>query len=460
MGASSFLKRAQALLRVQNQLVRECLAELLAVFVLIVSGARAGGLGAVPCSPGDSALPGSPAWTLFVVRPLPRQLRRSEVTGAAATWHLRERRWAARALTPPTLEQAKVGALEPPEPRWRLGCIPQRRTVTLRPCCAEGSGGVGNGQGEVHGGAGGASRAFPTQTSLGFCDSVVRGPCWSHVPLLQLITLSGSAQKVTSSGTKGNILTADLAGALAVMVAIYTAGGVSGAHLNPAFSFAMCLLEQLPWWKFPIFVAVQTLAAFVSAGAVYALYYDAIQHYSNGTLTTSGPQETASIFATYPADYLSLSNGFLDQVMGTALLIMGILAILDTRNKAVPKGLEPVVVALLVFSIEVSMGSNCGCPMNPARDFGPRLFTYVAGWGAEVFSRGNGWWWVPVVAPLLGAAVGSALYQLLVAFHHPPEEGDPPPAKHSALVLVNAAIPPDIEMAPGEKDAGGVMSQK
>ncbi|XP_053906888.1 aquaporin-10 isoform X3 [Cuculus canorus] len=204
--------------------------------------------------------------------------------------------------------------------------------------------------------------------------------------VLILITLGGSAQMLTSSGTKGNILTANLAGALAVMVAIYTAGGVSGAHLNPAFSLAMCLVEQLPWWKFPIFVTVQTLAAFISAGAVYALYSDAIQHYSNGTLTVSGPRETASIFATYPADYLSISNGFLDQVMGTAVLILGIQAIVDTQNKGIPKGLEPVAVALLVFSIEVSMGSNCGCPMNPARDFGPRLFTYVGGWGAEVFS--------------------------------------------------------------------------
>ncbi|NXQ84031.1 AQP10 protein, partial [Nyctibius grandis] len=212
--------------------------------------------------------------------------------------------------------------------------------------------------------------------------------------VLILITLSGSAQMVTSSGTKGNILTAYLAGALAVMVAIYTAGGVSGAHLNPAFSLAMCLLEQFPWWKFPIFVALQTAAAFVAAGAVYALYYDAIRHYGNGTLAVSGPRETASIFATYPADYLSISNGFLDQVMATAMLILGILAILDTRNKGVPKGLEPVAVALLVLSLGVSMGSNCGCPMNPARDFGPRLFTYVAGWGAEVFrwveGRGSG----------------------------------------------------------------------
>ncbi|NWX30871.1 AQP10 protein, partial [Notiomystis cincta] len=203
--------------------------------------------------------------------------------------------------------------------------------------------------------------------------------------MLILITLSGSAQKITSFETKGNLLTSYLAGALAVMVGVYTAGGISGAHMNPAFSFTMCLMEQLPWWKFPIFAVVQTLGSFLSAGTVYLLYYDAIWHYSNGTLTVSGPRETASIFATYPADYVSIGNGFLDQVIGTGVLIVGVMGIMDPRNKGVPKGLEPVVVALLVLSIESAMGSNCGCPLNPARDMGPRLFTYVAGWGPEVF---------------------------------------------------------------------------
>ncbi|NXM68388.1 AQP10 protein, partial [Serilophus lunatus] len=203
--------------------------------------------------------------------------------------------------------------------------------------------------------------------------------------VLILITLSGVAQKVTSFETKGDILTTYLAGALAVMVGIYIAGGISGAHMNPAFSIAMCLTNQFPWWKFPIFIVVETLASFLSAGAVYILYYDAIWNYSNGTLAVYGPRETASIFATYPLDYVSIANGFLDQVIGTGALILGVMGIMDNRNKGVPKGLEPVVVALLVLSIEVSMGSNCGCPLNPARDLGPRLFTYVAGWGPEVF---------------------------------------------------------------------------
>lgn len=73
------------------------------------------------------------------------------------------------------------------------------------------------------------------------------------------------------------------------------------------------------------------------------------------------------------------------KVLGTWLLIVGLLAILDRRNKGVPAGLEPVVVGLLVLAIAVSMGGNCGFPINPARDVGPRLFTYFAGWGPEVF---------------------------------------------------------------------------
>uniref|UniRef100_G1NK81 Aquaporin 10 n=1 Tax=Meleagris gallopavo TaxID=9103 RepID=G1NK81_MELGA len=224
---------------------------------------------------------------------------------------------------------------------------------------------------------------------------------------------------VTSSGTKGNIITSSLAGALAVMVAIHTAGGGRlvrlGASVRPPLGGRLL--------RTPRSGAVGWARSRGGSAAARLCPADAIWSYSNGTLTASGPRETASIFATYPAEHLSLPNGFLDQVgvLGTAALIVGILAITDTRNRAVPRGLEPLAVALLVLAIEVSMGSNCGSPMNPARDFGPRLFTLAAGWGTEVF-RGSAWWWVPVVAPLVGAVLGTGLYQLFVAFHHPEEE--------------------------------------
>nr|XP_020140967.1 aquaporin-10 isoform X3 [Microcebus murinus] len=203
--------------------------------------------------------------------------------------------------------------------------------------------------------------------------------------LMQLLTQGAVAQAVTSGETKGNFFTMFLAGSLAVTVAIYVGGNVSGAHLNPAFSLAMCLLGRLPWTKLPIYSFMQLLSSFCASGATYILYYDALQNYTGGNLTVTGPKETASIFATYPAPYLSLNNGFLDQVLGTGILIVGLLAILDRQNKGVPAGLEPVVVGLLVLVIGLSMGANCGAPINPARDLGPRLFTYVAGWGPEVF---------------------------------------------------------------------------
>ncbi|XP_032447571.1 aquaporin-10 isoform X1 [Lynx canadensis] len=197
----------------------------------------------------------------------------------------------------------------------------------------------------------------------------------------QLLTQGAGAQAVTSGETKGNFFTMFLAGSLAVTIAIYVGGNVSGAHLNPAFSLAMCLLGRLPWARLPIYCLVQLLSAFCASGATYAVYYDALQNHTGGNLTVTGPKETASLFATYPAPYLSLNNGFLDQVLGTGVLIVGILAILGTRNKGVPAGLEPVAVGL-------APGANCGFPLNPARDLGPRLFTYVAGRGPEVFSRG------------------------------------------------------------------------
>ncbi|XP_039558238.1 aquaporin-10 [Passer montanus] len=272
--------------------------------------------------------------------------------------------------------------------------------------------------------------------------------------VMMTITLGSAAQKIAFFETKGNLITSYVGGALGVMAGIYTAGGISGAHMNPAFSLAMCLIGQFPWWKFPIFVVVQIVGSFISAAAVYVLYYDAIWHHSNGTLTVSGPHETASIFATYPADFVSVANGFLDQVIGTGVLIVVVMGIMDPRNKPVPKGLDPVVVALLVLSIECSMGANCGCPLNPARDIGPRLFTYLAGWGPEVFSRGNGWWWVPLVAPLLGATVGTYLYQLFVAFHYPAEDSKDL-AEQGSIVLVNTTIGADIGTSPKEKDSAG-----
>ncbi|XP_077174121.1 aquaporin-9 [Paroedura picta] len=237
------------------------------------------------------------------------------------------------------------------------------------------------------------------------------------------------AQTVLSRGVLGGAHMISVGFAMAVTIAIYVAGGVSGGHINPAVSFAMCITGKMPWAKFPVYVFTQFLGAFVGAAAVFGTNYDALVAYTGGNFTVTGPIRTAHIFATYPEEYLSVTNGFADQVISTAFLLLGIFAIFDAGNLGVPKGLEPIGVGLLIILLTSSMALNSGCAMNPARDLSPRLFTLLAGWGPEVFTAGSHWWWVPIVGPMVGAGFGAAVYMLFIELHHP----QPPlPQSHAA----------------------------
>ncbi|XP_042327340.1 aquaporin-9 isoform X2 [Sceloporus undulatus] len=184
----------------------------------------------------------------------------------------------------------------------------------------------------------------------------------------------------------------------------------------------MCLTGKMTWIRFPIYVLAQFLGAFAGAAAVFGINYGALMSYTGGDFNVTGPKATAHIFATYPEEYLSLINGFADQVMSTALLLLGVFAIFDTNNLGIPKGLEPIGVGMLIILLTSSMALNCGCAMNPARDLAPRLFTYFAGWGPEVFTAGNHWWWVPIIGPMVGAAIGAAVYVLFIELHHSPQQ--------------------------------------
>ncbi|XP_056599750.1 aquaporin-9b isoform X1 [Triplophysa dalaica] len=240
--------------------------------------------------------------------------------------------------------------------------------------------------------------------------------------VLILFGCGSVAQTVLSRGAKGENLTIHFGFTLGVMLAVYIAGGVSGGHVNPAVSLAMTVLGKLPIIKFPVYVAAQFLGAFLGSSAVFCLYYDAFTDFSGGNLTVTGENATAGIFASYPRENLPLFNGFIDQVIGAGALVLCILAIVDQRNIGAPRGLEPLVIGLSIMAIAVSMSLNCGYPINPARDLGPRLFTAMAGWGKEVFSAGDGWWWVPVIGPMVGGVVGAMIYYLMIELHHPEPE--------------------------------------
>ncbi|KAM9183326.1 aquaporin-9 isoform 1-T1 [Dugong dugon] len=232
------------------------------------------------------------------------------------------------------------------------------------------------------------------------------------------------AQAVLSRGHFGGIVTINVGFAMAVAMAIYVTGGVSGGHINPAVSFAMCLFGRMKWIKFPFYVAAQFLGAFMGAATLFGIYYDGLMSFAGGQLLTVGENATAHIFATYPASYLSLANAFADQVVATTFLMMIVFAVFDSRNWGVPRGLQPIVIGLLIIVIASSLGLNSGCAMNPARDLSPRLFTALAGWGSDVFTAGNNFWWIPVVGPMVGAIVGGLIYVLIIEIHHPdPDTG-------------------------------------
>lgn len=228
------------------------------------------------------------------------------------------------------------------------------------------------------------------------------------------------AQFVLSKGTAGSPLAINIGWGLGVTMACYVAAGVTGAHLNPAVSVALAAHRRFPWSKVLPYSLAQTAGAFAASAVVFITYHEALDAFDGGVRQVLGPQGTAGIWATYPQPFLStFPGGFIDQVVGTALLVGVILGITDRRNSPAPAGLTPVIVGLLVVAIGVTFGFNSGYAINPARDFGPRLFTFVAGWGSEVFRAGNNWWWVPIVAPCLGGVIGGWVYDLFVGHRFP-----------------------------------------
>ena len=228
------------------------------------------------------------------------------------------------------------------------------------------------------------------------------------------------AQVVLSGGSHGGYLSINLAWGLAVTMAVYVAGGVSGAHLNPAVTLAAAVHRGFAWSKVPAYVAAQMAGAFTASAVVFLTYREAFDRFDGGRRQVAGPQGTAGIFATYPQPFLSaVPGGLLDQVVGTALLIILIFALTDGRNLAPDPRLAPLTFGLAVTVIGMAFGLNAGYAINPARDLGPRLFTAVAGWGAEVFRAGGPWWWVPIVGPLVGAVLGGWVYDLVITRQHP-----------------------------------------
>ncbi|MCL6633277.1 MAG: aquaporin family protein [Alicyclobacillus herbarius] len=239
------------------------------------------------------------------------------------------------------------------------------------------------------------------------------------VVAVAVVGLPASGRTVSIFHAAGDWLLITWGWAFAVVLGVYVAGGVSGAHLNPAVSFAMALRGELPWKKLIPYWVSQVAGCFTGAAIVYWNYYRAIDAYNqaNHVVVRSAPNglTTFSIFATFPAKYYTgLSGPLLDEILGTFFLVLAILAINDTKNLNVQANLGPFIVGIVVAAVGMSFGVGSGYAINPARDFGPRLFTWLAGWGANAFPGPMGYWWVPIVGPLLGGGIAAFVYRWLI----------------------------------------------
>ncbi|GLT13127.1 MIP/aquaporin family protein [Vibrio algivorus] len=230
---------------------------------------------------------------------------------------------------------------------------------------------------------------------------------------------------------------------LGVAIAIYCAGGVSGAHLNPAVTIALTLFHGFEKRKVLPYIGSQLLGAFSSAALIYALYSNLFTDYELAHNMVRGSQESlalAGIFSTYPNPLLSFGGAFAVEFVITAVLMFVILALGDDRNGAPNGAVTPLLIGLLIAIIGGSLGPLTGFAMNPARDFGPKFFAYLAGWGDMALTGGKDipYFIVPILAPIFGASFGGWLYPKVIGFYlnnDPQEINDP--AEQSPQVPTN-----------------------
>ena len=213
---------------------------------------------------------------------------------------------------------------------------------------------------------------------------------------------------------------------LGVMLGVYVAGKVSGAHLNPAVTIALAAFAGFSWRKVAPYAAAQTLGAFVAALLVRWNYTEVLAKADPGhTIKTQG------VFSTLPGNGSAPVHewgAFRDQIIGTAILVFMILAITAAKSSPPLANLAPFIIGLLVVAIGMAWGTDAGYAINPARDFGPRVASFFTGYSTAFSDQyHNLYFWVPIIAPIIGGLVGGALfkYALEPYLNALPEDGVP-----------------------------------
>jgi MIP family channel proteins len=229
---------------------------------------------------------------------------------------------------------------------------------------------------------------------------------------------TGGAIQTLSRNQKGDVITSNFAWGFGVFFALLMTQNVSGGHFNPVVTVTFAFLGKIPWKKVIPYCIAQVFGAFIGAALVFITYYDAINAFDGGVRQIDGPNGTASIFATYPSEFLSTGGSIFDQIIGTCSLLLAVLAANDPNN-GMPKYLVPFAIAFYVTVNGWTFAYNAGGAINPARDLGPRIMTAVVGYGSGVFTYQNYWFWIPIVFPMIGGLLAAAIYNGIIGIHYP-----------------------------------------
>jgi glycerol uptake facilitator protein len=227
--------------------------------------------------------------------------------------------------------------------------------------------------------------------------------------MLLIILGDGVVANVVLNKTKGQnsgwiVITAGWA--FGVTVAVYAVGTFSGAHLNPAVTIGLASIGKFSWSLVPVYVAAQLLGAMLGATIVWLAY---LPHWA----VTESPASKLAVFCTGPAIRNPVSN-LVTEIIGTAVLVLGVLAILTPKNLNPDYGwnvgLGPALVGVIVWAIGLSLGGPTGYAINPARDLGPRLAHAIL----PIPGKGSSDWgyaWIPVAGPIIGGLIAALLYK-------------------------------------------------
>ncbi|WP_249323225.1 MIP/aquaporin family protein [Wansuia hejianensis] len=206
-----------------------------------------------------------------------------------------------------------------------------------------------------------------------------------------------------SKAKDGGWIVVTAAWGFGVAVAAYITGWVSGAHLNPALTIGLAAIGDFEWALVPGYIVAQILGAMAGAALVFLAFRD---HFN----ITDDPDAKLGIFCTAPAIRNTASN-LITEIIGTAILVIGILGITNPNNEM--GALGTLLVGILVWAIGLSLGGPTGYAINPARDLGPRIAHALL----PIKGKRDGDWgyaWIPVVGPIIGGVIGAFVYKFFL----------------------------------------------